>query len=292
MNQVESLNLEEQNYLNLLNQIINAGSVKNDRTGVGTKSIFGTQIRFNLQNNTLPLLTTKKMFLRGIIEELLFFIRGETNTKKLEEKGVNIWKGNSSRDFLDKRGLTHYPEGVIGPMYGAQWRNFGSRFGSKDGIDQLNNALNLIKYDPDSRRIMVTAYNPSVSHLCSLDPCHLFFQFYVDNGKLSCQFMMRSVDSFLGQPYNIASYAILTMLMAKAANLQLGELIFTGGDTHLYLNHIEQAKKQISRDPYPFPQLLIKKDISTVKDMEELCFEDFELQNYQSHPAIKADMAV
>ena len=286
------MNNEERQYLNLLQTIIDSGSQKQDRTGVGTKSIFGAQLRFNLENNTLPLLTTKKMFLRGIVEELLFFIRGETNTKKLEEKGVNIWKGNSSREFLDKRGLVHYPEGVIGPMYGAQWRNFGATLSNNGGIDQLKNSLNLIKLDPDSRRIMVTAYNPSVSHLCSLDPCHLFFQFYVDNEKLSCQFMMRSVDSFLGQPYNIASYAILTMLMAKASNLQPGELIFVGGDTHLYLNHIEQAKEQISREPYPFPQLIIKKDIRSIEDIENLCFEDFELKNYQCHPAIKAEMAI
>lgn len=286
-------NQEEKNYLNLLQTIIDTGSVRQDRTGVGTKSIFGSQLRFSLENNTLPLLTTKKTFFRGIVEELLWFIRGETNSKSLESRGVNIWKGNSSREFLDKRGLSHYAEGEIGPMYGFQWRNFGSmRPDGAHGIDQLQNCFNLIKTDPYSRRIMVTAYNPTVSHMCALDPCHLFYQFYVDKGKLSCNFHMRSVDYFLGLPFNVASYAVLTLMMAKATGLQGGELVFTGGDSHVYLNHEAQVLEQISREPYPFPTLKIHKNISSIKDMERMQFEDFELVNYQSHPAIKADMAI
>jgi len=278
-------NQEEQNYLNLLKNILDNGSDRSDRTGVGTKSVFGTQLRFSLADNKVPMLTTKKMFARGIIEELLFFIRGKTNTKELEAKGVNIWKGNTSREFLDKKGLTDYPEGEMGPMYGSQWRNF-------NGVDQLKNALDLVKNDPYSRRIIVSAYNPSVSHLTVLEPCHMFFQFYVDNGKLSCQFYMRSVDIFLGNPFNILSYAILTRMFTKAANLEPGELIFTGGDTHIYNNHIDQVKEQIDHEPYPFPKMLINKEISTIEDMENMSFEDFSFEGYSSYPSIKAPMAI
>jgi thymidylate synthase len=279
------MNLEEKQYLDLLSKIINEGSEKKDRTGIGTKSIFGTQLRFSLENNKIPMLTTKKMFSRGIIEELLFFIRGNTNTKLLEEKGVNIWKGNTSREFLDKRGLNHYPEGEMGPMYGSKWRNF-------NGVDQLKNCLDLIKNDPDSRRILITAYDPSASKDCVLDPCHLLVQFYVDNGKLSCQFQMRSTDYFLGFPFNAMSYAILTHIMAKAVGLEAKELIFVGGDTHIYNNHLTQVKEQISRKPFDFPTLNINKEISNIEDMENLKFEDFKIIGYQSHPAIKAPMAV
>lgn len=294
------MNKDEQGYLDLLSKIMNDGIVKQDRTGIGTKSIFGTQLRFSLEDNTLPLLTTKKMFTKGIIEELLFFIRGETDTKKLEEKGVNIWKGNTSREFLDKRGLAHYPEGEMGLMYGFQWRRWGAWWGNvksrgaidPPGIDQLQNAFNLITSDPDSRRIIVTAYNPSASGQSVLDPCHMFFQFYVNEGQLSCQFYMRSVDTFLGQPFNIASYAILTHLMAKATGLKAKELIFMGGDTHIYLNHVDQVKEQLSREAYSFPKLNIKKDINSVKDMENLSLEDFQITGYKSHPSIKAEMAI
>jgi thymidylate synthase len=279
------MNLEEKNYLNLLSNILQNGSDRGDRTGVGTKGIFGTQLRFSLENNKVPMLTTKKMFTKGIVEELLFFLRGDTDTKKLEAKGINIWKGNTTREFLDKRGLTHLPEGDMGPMYGAQWRNFC-------GVDQLKNALNLIKNDPYSRRIIVSAYNPSVSDQCVLEPCHMFYQFYVNDNKLSCQFYQRSVDVFLGLPFNILSYAILTRLMAKAANLNCGELIFTGGDTHIYNTHMAQVIEQISREPYSFPQMTINKNLQTIEDMENLSFEDFKIEGYQSHPTIKASMAI
>jgi len=284
------MNTEEQQYLNLLQELINADS-KEDRTGVGTNSVFGYQMKFSLENGSLPLLTTKRVFFRGVVEELLFFIRGERDSKKLEEKGINIWKGNSSREFLDNRGLSSYKEGDIGPMYGVQWRNFGGTT-TNDGVDQLENAFNLIKNNPTSRRIVVTAYNPLETKLGVLDPCHLFFQFNVRGDKLDCLFYMRSWDTFLGGPFNIASYAALTHIMAKATGLKPGELTVASGDTHLYKTHIEQAKEQVSREPYPFPRLKINKEISSIEDMEKLTFEDFELIDYKCHPSIKAEMAV
>lgn len=275
----------EEGYLNLIKDIFENGVDCVDRTGIGTTSVFGKSISFDLTDNKLPMLTSKKLFARGVIEELLFFIRGNTNSKLLEEKNVNIWKGNTSRAFLDSKNLKDYPEGEMGPMYGYQWRNF-------NGVDQLQNCLNLIKNDPNSRRIMVTAYNPSVSDKCVLDPCHLFFQFYVKNGELSCQWYQRSVDVGLGLPFNILSYAILTHLMAKASGLKAKELIFVGGDTHIYLNHKDALKQQLQRSIYAMPTLEIKKSISSIEDMESLEFSDFEILNYQSHPTIKMDMAV
>lgn len=299
------MNQAEKNYLNLLKNILENGDERSDRTGIGTKSIFGTQLRFDLSNDTLPLLTTKRMFTKGIIEELIFFINGKTQTKELEAKGVNIWKSNTSREFLDSRGLTDYPEGEMGPMYGYQWRNFGadeiyvgSNSDDQDhcieipGVDQLQNCFDLIKKDPTSRRILITAYNPAVSHKCVLDPCHMFLQFYVDGNNLSLQWYQRSVDSFLGLPFNITSYAVLTHMMAIATGLKAKELIFVGGDTHLYSNHLDQVKEQISREPYEFPKLNIKSKINSIEDMEKLSFEDFEIIGYKSHPAIKAPMAV
>lgn len=294
-------NQEEHNYLNLLKGIIERGSKREDRTGVGTLSLFGTRLRFSLENGKVPLLTTKKMFTKGIIEELLFFIRGETDTKKLEEKGVKIWTGNTSREFLDKRRLTNYSEGEMGPMYGFQWRHFGGSFDAdknhpfhlkNPGVDQLQNCFDLIKNDPTSRRIMITAYNPEASKYSVLDPCHMFFQFYVDDGKLSLQWYQRSVDAGLGLPFNILSYAVLTRLMAQATGLKPGELIFVGGDTHIYLNHVEPLKEQIMREPYEFSTMNIKKDISSIDDMEKMSFEDFEFVGYQSHAPIKMQMAV
>lgn len=282
--------MSEQNYLDLLKNIIDNGDFKQDRTGVGTFSIFGTNLRFSLENNTLPLLTTKKMAIKSIIEELLFFIRGDTNSKLLENKGVNIWKGNTTREFLDKRGLHSYPEGEMGPMYGAQWRNF-SRCDDKKGVDQLKNCLELIKNDPNSRRILMSAYNPNISNLCVLDPCHLLVQFNVNKDELSCQWYQRSVDSFLGLGFNITSYAILTHLMAKASGLKAKELIFVGGDTHIYSNHVEQVKEQISRTPFAFPTITLP-NISSIEDMEKLSFTDFKINNYTCHPSIKAEMAI
>lgn len=292
------MNQEEKNYLNLLQQILETGSKREDRTGVGTLGIFGTQLRFSLQDDTIPLLTTKKMFTKGIIEELLFFIRGETDTKKLEEKGVNIWKGNTSRQFLDSRGLKHLPEGSLGKGYGYQWRKFGAeeafntRLPAEAGVDQLAQVFDSIKKDPMGRRHIVTAWNPAQLNEMALPPCHMTFQFYVDNGTLSCQWYQRSVDCFLGLPFNIMSYAVLTRLMAEATGLKAKEVIFVGGDTHIYLNHIDQVKEQLSRDPFVFPKMKINKKLESLKDIESLVHTDFEIVDYKSHPSIKATMAV
>lgn len=285
-------NQEELNYLNLLKAILERGSKREDRTGVGTLSLFGTRLRFDLSDGTLPLITTKKVFWRGSVEELLFFIAGKRQTKELEAKGVNIWKGNSTKEFQTARGLSHYEEGDIGEMYGWNWRKFGANENGEGGIDQLQNAFDLIKKDPTSRRIMVNAHNPHRSHMGVLEPCHAFYQFYVDDGKLSCQWYQRSVDIFLGFPLNLCSYALLTHMMAKATGLKPGELIFVGGDTHGYLSHIEQIKEQMKREPFDFPKINIKKDIKSIKDMEHMVFEDFELIDYKFHPAIKAPMAI
>lgn len=279
------MNQQEQNYLNLLKAIIDRGSKREDRTGVGTLSLFGSRLKFSLEDGKIPMLTTKKVFSKGVISELLFFIQGKRQTKELEAQGVNIWKGNTSREFLDKRNLHDYEEGDMGPMYGSLWRDF-------NGVDQLKNCFDLIKNDPMSRRIMITAYDPSKTPLCVLDPCHLFIQFYVNNGKLSCQYYQRSVDSLLGLPFNLMSYGTLVHIMAKATGLMPGELIFIGGDVHLYNTHIEQAKEQMYRAPYDFPTLKINKEIDSVEDMESLRLEDFEICDYKHHPAIKATMAI
>lgn len=298
---------EEQQYLDLLKNILDNGVSKGDRTGVGTKSIFGTNMRFSLRDS-FPILTTKKVYWKGVVEELLWFIRGETDSKLLEAKGVNIWKGNTSREFLDKKGHK-YPEGEIGPGYGFQWRHFGGFYqyvshwhpeqrriwektGEVGGVDQLQNVVNTLRTNPNDRRMIVTAWNPDTVDDCALPPCHMMFQFYVANGELSCMWTQRSVDSFLGLPFNISSYALLTCLIAKITGLKPGDLIYSGGDTHVYNNHFEQAKEQIAREPFPFPQLIIKKEIATLEDIEAMEFTDFELVNYQSHKTIKADMAV
>lgn len=290
---------EENQYLALLTSILNNGVEKEDRTGIGTLGIFGAQLRFSLKDKTLPLLTTKKMFLRGIVEELLFFIRGDTDTKKLEDKGVNIWNGNTSRDFLNKRGLKHLPQGSLGKGYGFQWRNFGGteqpynyKDYFKDGIDQLANALDLIKNEPNSRKIIVSAWNPQQLKDMALEPCHMMFQFQVDNGKLNLLWYQRSVDTFLGLPFNIASYAILNILFAKAAQLEPGELIFSGGDTHIYKNHVSQSLEQAKRAPYQFPKLDINLPINSIEDMEKLSFDNFIIKDYQCHSSIKAEMAI
>lgn len=288
---------EEYKYLHLLERILDEGVVKGDRTGTGTKSIFGTQLSFDL-SNSFPILTTKKVFWKGVVEELLWFIRGETDSKKLEAKGVNIWKGNTSREFLDKKGLD-YPEGEIGPGYGFQWRWWGSNYKDslgvhkyKCGINQLGNVINTLKTNPNDRRMIVSAWNVAEIDKMALPPCHILQQYYVENGKLHLMWFQRSNDVFLGSAFNISSYALLLCLIAKITNLQPGTITYAMGDTHLYLNHIDQAKEQISRTPYPFPKLNIKKDIKTLEDIENLQFEDIELIGYQSHPAIKAPMAV
>jgi thymidylate synthase len=296
-------NQEELNYLNLLKAILERGSKREDRTGVGTLSLFGTRLRFDLTDGKVPLLTSKKMFTKGIIEELLFFIRGDTDTKKLEEKGVNIWKGNTSREFLDSRGLKHLPEGSLGKGYGYQWRRFGETevtipsndFNYTDtieGVDQLSQLIDGLKNDPHGRRHIVTAWNPQQLDEMALPPCHMTFQCFVDEDGLSLQWYQRSVDCFLGLPFNIMSYAILARLLAEVTGLKAKEVIFVGGDTHIYLNHVEQVKEQLSREPFEFPRMEIKKELKSLADIESMSHNDFEIVDYKSHPSIKAAMAV
>lgn len=294
------MNGEELSYLQLLGEILYKGSQREDRTNVGTIGLFGTQLRFSLENSKVPMLTTKKMFVKGVIEELLFFLRGETNTKLLEAKGVNIWKGNTSRNFLDRKGLGHLPEGDMGKGYGFQWRKFGEeehrwlgmRVPVSKGVDQLARVIHDLKYNPTDRRIIMSAWNPKQLKEMALPPCHMMVQFYADAGKLSAQFYMRSVDTFLGLPFNILSYAILTHIIAHTVGMEAKELIFTGGDTHIYQNHMSQVVEQISREPYPFPTMRIKKSLYSIEDIEKLEFTDFEFIDYQCHPAIKAEMAI
>jgi thymidylate synthase len=261
-------------YLHLLQSILDQGAVKTDRTGTGTISIFGAQLRFNLQEG-FPLVTTKKLHLKSIIHELLWFLQGDTNIKYLKDNGVRIWD-----EWADANG-------DLGPVYGKQWRSWETRDGRV--IDQITEAVNTIKNNPDSRRIIVNAWNVGDLPDMALSPCHCLFQFYVSNGRLSCQLYQRSADVFLGVPFNIASYAILTMMMAQVCGLEAGDFVHTFGDVHLYSNHIEQAKLQLSRTPFPLPVMRINPD---VKDIFSFKFEDFELLDYQFHPHIKAPVAV
>lgn len=261
-------------YLDMMRHVLENGEDKGDRTGTGTRSVFGYQMRFNLQDG-FPLVTTKKLHLRSIIYELLWFLNGDTNIKYLKDNGVSIWD-----EWADENG-------DLGPVYGEQWRSWKKPDGTT--IDQISNVLQQIKTNPDSRRLMVVAYNPGVADQMALPPCHSLFQFYVANGKLSCQLYQRSADIFLGVPFNIASYALLTHMMAQQTGLDVGEFIWTGGDTHLYSNHFEQAKEQLSRDPLPLPKLNIKRKPDSLFDYQ---FEDFEIVGYESHPHIKAPVAV
>jgi len=292
------MNTEEKQYLDLLCRILREGESRDDRTGTGTIGIFGTTLRFSLQHNKIPALTTKRIFFKGIIEELLFFLRGDTDTKKLEAKGVNIWKGNTTREFLDKRGLTYLPEGDMGKGYGFQWRKFGQHDNDNGdrychtGVDQLLEVISTLKTNPNDRRIIMTAWNPSQLKEMALPPCHILSQFYAINGELSCQFYQRSVDSFLGLPFNILSYAILTHIVALTTGLKPKEVIFVGGDTHIYKNHQEQVMEQVSREPYDFPTIKITKELNSVDDIEKLEFKDFIIEGYKCHPAIKAEMAI
>ncbi len=261
-------------YLDLLKYVMDNGVDNIDRTGVGTRSIFGYQTRYNLQEG-FPLVTTKKCHLRSIIYELLWFLKGETNIKYLKDNKVSIWD-----EWADENG-------DLGPVYGKQWR----RWEAPDGkiVDQISNVIEQIKKNPNSRRLIVCAWNPADVDKMALPPCHTLFQFHVANKKLSCQLYQRSADLFLGVPFNIASYSLLTMMIAQVCDLDVGEFIHTTGDTHIYLNHFEQVKTQLSREPFPLPKMNIKKDI---KDIFEFKFEDFTLENYTCHPAIKAPVAV
>ena len=273
-----------QQYLHLIQEVLDKGVEKSDRTGTGTLSVFGAQMRFNLEDG-FPLLTTKKLHLRSIIHELLWFIKGDTNINYLNENKVNIWN-----EWADA-------QGDLGPIYGAQWRNWNN-----EGIDQLAEVIHSIKHNPDSRRHLVAAWNPSVLPLsgktfaenvalgkAALPPCHAWFQFYVASGKLSCQMYQRSADIFLGVPFNIASYALLTLMVAQVTDLKPGEFILTFGDAHIYLNHLEQVNLQLSRQPRKLPTLRLN---PSIKNIEDFKFEDFTLEGYDPHPHIKGEIAI
>jgi thymidylate synthase len=263
-----------QQYLDLMRHVRDHGARKTDRTGTGTLSVLGHQMRFDLAHG-FPVLTTKKLHLRSIIHELLWFLRGDTNIKYLKDNGVSIWD-----EWADK-------DGNLGPVYGAQWRSWPARDGST--IDQIADVIARIRKSPDSRRLIVTAWNPADVDKMALPPCHCLFQFYVANGRLSCQLYQRSADIFIGVPFNIASYALLTHMVAHVTGLKAGEFVHTLGDAHLYLNHLDQANEQLTRTPLPLPRLIIKRDIKTIDDFR---FEDFEIVGYQSHPHIAAPVAV
>jgi thymidylate synthase len=263
-----------QQYHDLLKYILDNGVNKSDRTGTGTRSVFGYQMRFNLQQG-FPLVTTKKLHLKSIIYELLWFLKGDTNIKYLKDHGVSIWD-----EWADENG-------DLGPVYGKQWRSWEGANGKT--IDQITDLIQQIKNNPDSRRLIVSAWNVADLPDMKLMPCHCLFQFYVADGRLSCQLYQRSADVFLGVPFNIASYAILTMMLAQVCDLQPGDFVHTFGDAHLYSNHIEQAQLQLTREPYPLPVLKLN---PAVKDIFSFTFEDFTLENYQCHPHIKAPVAV
>ena len=263
-----------QQYLALLNHLLENGATKADRTGTGTISSFGYQMRFDL-NQGFPMVTTKKLHLKSIIYELLWFIKGDTNVQYLQEHGVKIWD-----EWADE-------QGNLGPVYGKQWRSWVDKNGQTH--DKLKTAIELLKHNPDSRRIIINAWNVGELAEMALMPCHTLFQFYVANGKLSCQLYQRSADVFLGVPFNIASYALLTMMMAQVCDLQLGEFIHTFGDVHIYTNHLEQVKLQLSRTPYALPTMKMN---PARKALEDFIFEDFTLENYESHPHIKGAVAV
>ncbi|MBF8962395.1 thymidylate synthase [Pontibacter sp. FD36] len=261
-------------YLDLIQHILDKGVKKEDRTGTGTLSVFGYQMRFDLAEG-FPLVTTKKVHLKSIIHELLWFLKGDTNISYLKENGVTIWD-----EWADANG-------DLGPVYGSQWRSWPTPDGRH--IDQITQVVNQLKNNPDSRRIIVSAWNVAEIENMKLPPCHAFYQFYVAEGKLSCQLYQRSADVFLGVPFNIASYALLVLMMAQVTGLEPGEFIWTGGDTHLYLNHLEQAQLQLTREPHALPTMRLNPNVKNIFDFK---FEDFKLENYVSHPGIKAPVAV
>jgi len=277
-------------YLDLLQHILEHGGDKGDRTGTGTRSVFGHQMRFDLSKG-FPLLTTKKVHFRSIVVELLWFLKGDTNVKYLQDNKVTIWDEWATAEQTARFGR---PAGELGPVYGHQWRNFGAtqnEDGSyqKNGVDQISWLINEIKTNPNSRRLIVSGWNPKEASQVALPPCHTLFQFFVQNGKLSCQLYQRSADVFLGVPFNIASYALLTHMIAQVCDLQVGDFVWTGGDTHLYANHFEQARLQLGRDPLELCQLKLNPEVKSIFDFK---FEDIDIINYHSHPAIKAPVAV
>lgn len=297
----EFINKEELQYLDLCRNIIENGESRPDRTGTGTLSIFAPpQLRFSLRDNKFPLLTTKKVFTKAIILELLWFIKGDTNNKNLQKEGVKIWDGNGSREYLDSLGLTDREEGDLGPVYGFQWRHFGAEYVdchtdyTGKGYDQLSEIIHKLKTNPYDRRIIMSAWNPPDFKKMALPPCHVFCQFYVsfpENQKpqLSCILYQRSCDMGLGVPFNIASYALLTKMIAKVVDMDCGDFIHTMGDAHVYKDHIDALKEQIERTPRDFPTLQIKRDI---KDIDDFQLDDFEIVDYNPHKSIKMKMSV
>lgn len=293
----EFVNHDEIQYLDLIKKILKEGNYRSDRTGTGTIGFFGTQMRFSLADQTFPLLTTKRTFYRGILEELLWFIKGDTNANHLKDKNIHIWDGNGSREFLDSLGFEAREEGDLGPVYGFQWRHFGAKYVDMhtdytgQGYDQLQKVIDTLRNNPTDRRIIMSAWNPADLKLMALPPCHMFCQFYVQDGKLSCLMYQRSCDVGLGVPFNIASYALLTIMIAHVTNLGPGEFIHSMGDTHIYANHKEALEEQIKRTPRPFPKLKIRP--GTQRDsIDGFKFEDFELIGYEPHEKIFMKMAV
>lgn len=286
---------EELQYIESVRKILYLGEERKDRTGVGTLSIFGTHMKFNLRNNQFPLLTTKTVFWKGVVEELLWMIKGSTDSEILSKKGIKMWNPNSSREFLDKMGFQNREVGDLGPIYGFQWRHFGAFYQNHktdyktEGIDQLKNIIELIKKDSNSRRIILCSWNASQIHQMCLPPCHVLAQFYVVNGFLSCQLYQRSADMGLGVPFNIAGYSLLTYILAHLCHLKPGDFIHTIGDAHIYLNHLNALKTQITRQPKPFPSLSIS---DRVKDIDDITPTDILLSNYHAHKTIQMEMAV
>ncbi|KAJ2785461.1 Thymidylate synthase [Coemansia javaensis] len=296
-----SANAEELQYLRLVEDILARGERRSDRTGTGTVAMFAPpQLRFSLADDVFPLLTTKRVFWRGVVEELLWFIRGQTDAHALRDKAVHIWDGNGSRAFLDARGLGHRREGDLGPVYGFQWRHFGAEYVDADtdyagkGVDQLAEVIRKIREDPTDRRIVLSAWNPADLDKMALPPCHMFAQFFVshpgtEHATLSCQMYQRSCDMGLGVPFNIASYALLTRLIAQVTGLKPGHFVHCMGDTHIYSNHIDALQVQLKREPRPFPKLHIKR---TPARIEDFVMDDLELVGYDPHGKIQMDMAV
>lgn len=290
----------ELQYLDILQELIDTPDVKTSpRQTIGTKYLFSRHMRFDNIGESFPLLTTKKMFFRGVVEELLWFLRGETDVTILQKKGVHIWDKNTSRESLNKLGLEHYLEYEGGSIYAHQWRNFGGphycvppEASFEKGYDQLQQVIHLLKTNPSDRRIIINAWCPNQLEYMALPPCHVMYIFSVNTakGELNCHLTQRSCDFLLGVGWNVSSLALLTMIIAKVSNLKPGSISWSGVDVHLYENHIDAANEQILRTPYPFPKVLLNKDISTVEDIEKLTFEDFQLINYTSHGAIKAEM--
>ncbi|XP_075903506.1 thymidylate synthase [Nelusetta ayraudi] len=285
---------DEQGYLDLVEHIMETGRRRGDRTGTGVVSVFGAQSRYSLRDQ-FPLLTTKKVFWKAILAELLWFIKGSTNSKELSQKGVKIWDANGSRDFLDNLGFTDREEGDLGPVYGFQWRHSGAQYTDMhadytgQGVDQLQKVIDTIRNNPEDRRIIMCSWNPKDIPQMALPPCHTLCQFYVCDGELSCQLYQRSGDMGLGVPFNIASYSLLTYMIAHITGLKPGDLVHTLGDAHIYSNHIEPLKIQLQREIRPFPKLKILREVKSIDDFQA---EDFEICDYNPHPTIKMQMAV